>query len=545
MTKNRRSAFRFLADLWVLIGLWTTAVAASLTWNLRQEHEGTVQTARNHARTAFEKDLNFRRWIAQHGGVYVWTTAKVQPNPYLKHPDRELETTKGQLTLINPAYGLRQVYELEASTSAGRNHITSLRPIRPQNAPDPWEAEALRAFGRGETEVSSIESLGGQSYMRLMRPLVTEEACLQCHKEQGYRVGDIRGGISVSVPLAPLQAISREHVVSLSVGHGLLWLLGLGGIGLGAGHLKARHDAEEMLRENVLQLQAMAERNARLKAEQAMLATDEQLRLARQIQEGILPTAAPFLPGFEISGVSYPADATSGDFYDYLSLPDGSLGIVIADVSGHGIAPALLAAETCAYLHALTEACPERDDILSRLNQFLVRYSDDNYFVTMFFARLDPHRRSLVFSGAGHQAYLFHASGAVQILKSTSLPLGIIAEAEIPWAAPVALEPGQIVLFLTDGILEASAPGGGEFGFERVRDVVSANFSESARTIAELLCNAAREFSSSKPQSDDMTVVVLKVAGDPLLSLPGEHEAILPTQPATGEGERNGEAGSL
>jgi serine phosphatase RsbU (regulator of sigma subunit) len=442
------------------------------------------------------------------------------------------------------------VYELEASTSAGRNHITSLRPIRPQNAPDPWEAEALRAFGRGETEVSSIETLGGQSYMRLMRPLVTEEACLQCHKEQGYRVGDIRGGISVSVPLAPLQAISREHVVSLSVGHGLLWLFGLGGIGLGArhlaGHLKARHHAEEMLRENVLQLQTMAERNARLKAEQAMLATEEQLRLARQIQEGILPTAAPSLPGFEISGVSYPADAASGDFYDYLPLPNGSLGIVIADVSGHGIAPALLAAETCAYLHAWTEACPERDDILSRLNQFLVRFSDDNYFVTMFFARLDPHRRSLVFSGAGHQAYLFHASGAVQVLKSTSMPLGISADTAIPWSAPVALEPGQVVIFLTDGILEAPAPGGGEFGFERVRNVVSANFGESAETIAELLCTAAREFSSNQPQSDDMTVVVLKVAGDPSLSLPDDQEAaILRTQSASGEGEQEGDAGSL
>ena len=339
-------------------------------------------------------------------------------------------------------------------------------------------------------------------------------------------------------------------MVSLGVGHGVLWLLGLGGIGLGArhlaGHVKARRDAEEMQREGELRLQTLAERNARLKAEQAMLATEEQLRLARQIQESILPDAMPVLPGFEISGVSHPAAVTSGDFYDYLSLPNGSLGIVIADVSGHGIGPALLAAEAVAYLHALTEACPERDDILSLLNRFLVRYSEDHYFVTMFFARLDPERRSLVFSGAGHQAYVFQASGTVRVLESTSLPLGIDAEAEIPWAGPVALEPSQIVLFLTDGILEASRPGGEAFGFQRVREVLYANYQESARKIAELLCAAAREFSSHKPQTDDMTVVVLKVAGDPLLGLSGEHEAaILSTQPSTKEGQREGKAGSL
>ena len=112
--------------------------------------------------------------------------------------------------MINPSYALRQVYELEAATVSARSHITSLRPIRPQNAADPWEAEALRSFGRGQAETSSIEPLGGQPHMRLMRPLVTEKSCLRCHEEQGYRIGDIRGGISVSVPMAPLQAIARN-----------------------------------------------------------------------------------------------------------------------------------------------------------------------------------------------------------------------------------------------------------------------------------------------------------------------------------------------
>jgi sigma-B regulation protein RsbU (phosphoserine phosphatase) len=370
---------------------------------------------------------------------------------------------------------------------------------------------------RWETEVSSIESVNGQACLRLMRPLATEQSCLPCHEEQGYRIGDVRGGISVSVPLASLQAIAHEHIVTLCLGHGMLWLVGVGGIGLGARHLRrqiqARRDAEEALRENVLRLETMTERNARLKAERAMAAIAEQLRIARQIQERILPAAMPVLPGFEIGGVWHPANATSGDFYDFLSLPDGSLGIVIADVSGHGIGPALLAAETCAYLRALTEACPQWDDILSRLNRFLIRSTEDNDFVTMFVARVDPQRRSLLFSGAGHRGYLFHPTGGLRLLDSTSLPLGVDAEAEIPWAGPVTLEPAQIVLFLTDGILEASASSGEDFGLQRVQDVVYANYHESAQAIAERICRAAREFADNEPPSDDATVVVLKVTG--------------------------------
>ena len=254
----------------------------------------------------------------------------------------------------------------------------------------------------------------------------------------------------------------------------------------------------------------------------------------------------PVLPGIEIGGVSYAADATSGDYYDYLSLPDGSLGIVIADVSGHGIGPALLATETCSYLLALAETCPEQINILSRVNRFLIRHTEDSYFVTMFLARLDPSRRSLLFCTPVIKPTSSTRTAPCRVLESTGLPLGINAEAEFPWAGPVELEPAQIVLFLTNGILEASPRNGMCFGVQRVSEVVSANRHESAHAIAELICHAAREFSHDRPQTDDMTVVVLKVAGDPLLGLSGEHEAaILSTQPSTVEGQREGKAGSL
>jgi len=214
--------------------LWSVLIASLLIWNLKIEKTSTYEAARIEARTAFEKDVIYRRWNARHGGVYAPVNATTQPNPYLDVPEREITTPSGiQLTKMNPAYMTRQVHEIAMGIYGVRGHITSLTPIRPANAPDPWETLALEAFLTGMQEFSSVEKMEGESYMRLMRPLITEKGCLKCHSAQGYKVGDIRGGISVSVPMAPLMALERTRVFTLFVGLGCIWLLGLAGIGLG------------------------------------------------------------------------------------------------------------------------------------------------------------------------------------------------------------------------------------------------------------------------------------------------------------------------
>ena len=224
---------RLLRYAWFLGGAWTVVVAGSWAWNLHIQKEQMFEVARAEARTAHEKDVTYRRWNAQHGGVYAAVTDETPPNSYLVAADREITTPSGkQLTLINPAYMTRQVHEMEEGRRSVRGHITSLSPIRPANAPDAWEATALEAFERGETEVASVEQLDGALYIRLMRPLYTEKACLKCHAAQGYQEGDIRGGISASVPIAPLQAIAQANKVAVTIGHGLLWVLGLAGLGL-------------------------------------------------------------------------------------------------------------------------------------------------------------------------------------------------------------------------------------------------------------------------------------------------------------------------
>ncbi len=239
--------------IWMLVVVWTGCVLASLGWNLVQQRKETLEVARTSARVAYEKNLIYRRWNAKHGGVYVPVSEKTPPNPYLNVAERDITTPSGRaLTLVNPAYMTREVHEMAMAVYGVQGHITSLNPIRPENAPDPWENQALEAFRRGAKEVSSVEEMKGEDYLRLMSPLLTERGCLQCHAVQGYKLGDIRGGISVSVPMSPLWAIEQSVVIRLSLAHGFLWLLGLIGIGFGTSRLRRqiyqRKRAEETLR---------------------------------------------------------------------------------------------------------------------------------------------------------------------------------------------------------------------------------------------------------------------------------------------------------
>lgn len=225
---------------WIMSVSWTILLAALLAWNVVREKRDTLDFARLQARIAFERDLHYRGWAAMHGGVYVPVTAETQPNPYLSDvPERDVKTPSGRLlTLMDPAYMTRQVQELLRKKSADYGHITSLKPIRPENAADPWEVEALRAFERGEKEISSVELMQGREHLRLMRPLMVEKGCLQCHGNQGYHEGEVRGGISVSVPLEPLRGIESAHIQSNALGYGLLWLAGLGAIVWGTRQLR-------------------------------------------------------------------------------------------------------------------------------------------------------------------------------------------------------------------------------------------------------------------------------------------------------------------
>lgn len=216
-----------------------------LVWNLWQLRRHTLELARNAAVTSYEKDLLYRQWVSRQGGVYAPVSALLPPNPHLSNvSERDIQTPSGRaLTLVNPAYMTRQVHALGLELYKHRGHITSLNPLRPENAPDDWERMALQSFERGVPDRSEIATIEGHRYLRYMRPMRTDVSCLKCHEAQGYKEGDIRGGISVSVPMKEFEVWAREHRRQDLWMQGGVWLCGMAAIG-SVGALLKRQQVE-------------------------------------------------------------------------------------------------------------------------------------------------------------------------------------------------------------------------------------------------------------------------------------------------------------
>jgi PAS domain S-box-containing protein len=289
--------------------IWSLLIACSLLRDHLQHQKDAALLGKIQGLSFFEKDVLYRRWASRHGGVYVPVTESTQPNPFLSHiPERDISTPTGRrLTLMNPAYMTRQVYEMaQEYKGTGRGHINSLNPIRPENSPDPWEREALLSFERGTSEIGQIRHIDGKPYFRYMKSLMVEKPCLKCHQPQGYHEGDVRGGLSVSVAMEPIYVMMAQEMKGVYINHSIIWMLGLCMIGFGTrkldrnaksileksieleNEIDERMIAQEQLQEQAVQLEEeIAERQMAQDALQEqtneLLATDEMLR--RQIEE--------------------------------------------------------------------------------------------------------------------------------------------------------------------------------------------------------------------------------------------------------------------
>lgn len=244
---------------------WTVVIAVSLMASISVHQQELVTIARNVARAYIDKDILYRSWNAQHGGVYVVVDNGVLPNQYFPPSisERDVITPSGRhLTLVNPAYMTRQIYELAQKEHKISGRITSLKPLRPENRADEWETAALLKFERGEHEVSSEVTEENTRYLQLMRPLVTEQSCLPCHLHQGYKKGDIRGGIRIRMPMTLFEPASRKGVGLLWAGHGAMWLLGLTGLYIGYTAMRRRTEERDQATEELQRLNVVLENQA-------------------------------------------------------------------------------------------------------------------------------------------------------------------------------------------------------------------------------------------------------------------------------------------
>jgi len=211
-----------------LLTAWTALIILSVIWNIYQNHQDTHAKALIEAKTYYELNLAYRKWGSMLGGVYA-SVDKVTPNPYLIVPERDVTTTDGKrLTLLNPAYMTRMVFELIKSKSdlpVVNSKLTSLKSLNPDNTPDEWERKALLSFEQGKKEANLFTYINGIPYLRFIKPFVTEESCLRCHGNQGYKAGDIRGGISFDIPLRPYYDSEAKTRNIIILSHIFLWLI--------------------------------------------------------------------------------------------------------------------------------------------------------------------------------------------------------------------------------------------------------------------------------------------------------------------------------
>jgi diguanylate cyclase (GGDEF)-like protein len=267
MEKRRKSRLTLPGTYHLLLACgWTLVVVVSLLVSVFAHRQEIVIIAQNVARAYIDKDILFRNWNALHGGIYVPVTKETPPNPFYPFSsalERDVITPFGRhLTLVNPAYMTRQIYELSQKEHHFSGRITSLKPLRPENNPDAWERLSLKAFERGELEVSGLVTEDGNRYMRLMRPFVADDSCLTCHAQQGYKIGEILGGIDIKLPMILFESAMRKQAALFLAGHGVMWLLGLAGLYAGYVGLRRRTEERDKAEEELRRMNIILETQA-------------------------------------------------------------------------------------------------------------------------------------------------------------------------------------------------------------------------------------------------------------------------------------------
>ena len=213
----------------ILTILFISVTSISMILNIMHINQKQNKLVLEHAKNAFTKDLMFRKWVAMHGGVYVFPTEKTPPNPYLFHiKDRDLYTKDGRkLTLMNPAYTLRELMNNFSGMYGEKGHITSLKLLNPKNKADNWETKVLKNFDKKlYTEYYEIYNYQGSEHLRYMRALETKQECLKCHAHQNYKIGDTRGGVSITIPMEKYNndgVIEKKFII---ISHILISIIG-------------------------------------------------------------------------------------------------------------------------------------------------------------------------------------------------------------------------------------------------------------------------------------------------------------------------------
>lgn len=259
-------------------------------------------------------------------------------------------------------------------------------------------------------------------------------------------------------------------------------------------------------------IEAVDEATAAERAQRAMASIEQDLRVARDIQMGLMPSERPAIAGYDVAGMARPAAQAGGDYYDWQPLPDGRLVVAIADVTGHGIGPAMVMAVCRAYARAAAPNIGGPELLLARLNDLIFEDVKGARFITMVVAVVDAIGNvELVSAGHGPTLLYRAATKQVECFGGDGLPLGIVRSESYGPRRDLRLESGDVLVLLTDGFVEYARSGDGElFGEERLAEALTANAALSSEKIIAAIDESVKKFANGGVQSDDMTAVVIK-----------------------------------
>jgi len=251
--------------------------------------------------------------------------------------------------------------------------------------------------------------------------------------------------------------------------------------------------------------------NARLyEEEQAFLGMQEEIRLASEIQHGLLPKTTPDIAGYEIVGVSHPAQIVGGDYFDFIQVDKNRLAICLGDISGKGLPAALLMANLQATIRGQTFLKPPPKDCMQRSNKLLYQSTDPQKFATLFYGILDNQKHHMCYANAGHnRPILFSKGKEPTVLQTAGVALSFMENYSYD-EGTISFNPGDLLLIYSDGITEAMNVLEEEFGDKKMTSLVSKNRTESALGLTEKIVTTVKQHTGDHPQTDDMTLVVVK-----------------------------------
>jgi serine phosphatase RsbU (regulator of sigma subunit)/pSer/pThr/pTyr-binding forkhead associated (FHA) protein len=259
---------------------------------------------------------------------------------------------------------------------------------------------------------------------------------------------------------------------------------------------------------NVAAIRIEHARLAEIEQAERILAKD--LEQAAIIQQGLLPSKAPVIPGLDLAGYNAACRTVGGDYYDYIEYPNGHVGIAVGDVSGKAMPAALLMTSLQARVRVLAEESADVADIVTRLNRHTAANCPENRFVTFFFGIVDSRTGNLAYANAGHNApLLVRANGHTEMLNGGGIVMGLFAQARYD-RYEANLETGDTLILYSDGVTEATNTNGEEFGEERLVETLRLNRHRSASELVRAINGALTTFTAGAAAADDITLLILK-----------------------------------